>query len=196
MPVSLTAADFTTTMLWPVDDCWVAVAEGRARPIPETPPRMPPADDPSWLRPTMTLLGRILPPLACCLLRNLGESPIGLSVYDMYGRSESEQTLIGGETGRESQMYADEGVPVEKDGPDAVPPGPSSRLREDISVAAIVLPRCSFAPAADERVGVGVAFVDCVRKLPERSVPGALLPRTAPSPCCSWDCSEPMVDYG
>lgn len=73
MPVSLTAADFTTTMLWPVDDCWVAVAEGRGRPIPETPPRMP-ADDPSWLRPTMTLLGRILPPLACCLLRNLGES--------------------------------------------------------------------------------------------------------------------------
>lgn len=28
--------------------------------------------------------------------------PIGLSVYDMYGRSESEQTLMGGETGRES----------------------------------------------------------------------------------------------
>lgn len=27
---------------------------------------------------------------------------MGLSVYEMYGRSESEQTLIGGETGRES----------------------------------------------------------------------------------------------
>lgn len=27
--------------------------------------------------------------------------PIGLSVYDTYGRSESEQTLIGGDTGRE-----------------------------------------------------------------------------------------------
>lgn len=27
--------------------------------------------------------------------------PIGLSVYDTYGRSESEQTLIGGETGLE-----------------------------------------------------------------------------------------------
>lgn len=28
--------------------------------------------------------------------------PIGLSVYDMYGKSESEQMLMGGETGRES----------------------------------------------------------------------------------------------
>lgn len=28
--------------------------------------------------------------------------PIGLSVYDMYGKSESEHTLIGGEVGRES----------------------------------------------------------------------------------------------
>lgn len=26
--------------------------------------------------------------------------PIGLFVYEMYGRSESEQTLIGGDTGR------------------------------------------------------------------------------------------------
>lgn len=28
--------------------------------------------------------------------------PMGLQVYDTYGKSESEQTLIGGETGRES----------------------------------------------------------------------------------------------
>lgn len=27
---------------------------------------------------------------------------MGLSVYDMYGKSESEQMLMGGETGRES----------------------------------------------------------------------------------------------
>lgn len=27
---------------------------------------------------------------------------MGLQVYDTYGKSESEQTLIGGETGRES----------------------------------------------------------------------------------------------
>lgn len=30
--------------------------------------------------------------------------PIGLSVYETYGRSESEQTLVGGETGLESVM--------------------------------------------------------------------------------------------
>lgn len=30
--------------------------------------------------------------------------PIGLSVYETYGKSESEQTLIGGETGLESGM--------------------------------------------------------------------------------------------
>jgi hypothetical protein len=32
----------------------------------------------------------------------LSSPPIGLSVYDMYGKSESEQTLIGGDTGRDS----------------------------------------------------------------------------------------------
>lgn len=33
---------------------------------------------------------------------NILNTPPSLSVYDTYGRSESEQTLIGGETGRES----------------------------------------------------------------------------------------------
>ena len=72
----------------------------------------------------------------------------------MYGRSESEHTLIGGDTGRESQMYADDGVPVEE-GP------PSSRLRAEISATAMVFPRSSLDPdAAADREGVGVALLD------------------------------------
>jgi len=35
-------------------------------------------------------------------LYSVNVPPIGLSVYDMYGKSESEQTLIGGDVGRES----------------------------------------------------------------------------------------------
>lgn len=57
---------------------------------------------------------------------NIGRNfipPIGLSVYEMYGKSESEQTLIGGETGR--------------DGADKMSSGC------DCPDTEIVLPRCS-----------------------------------------------------
>lgn len=57
--------------------------------------------------------------------------PIGLSVYEMYGRSESEQTLIGGDAGRESDCCGDAGAP------------------SDWPLTAIVLPRCRRAAVAD-----------------------------------------------
>lgn len=53
--------------------------------------------------------------------------PIGLSVYETYGRSESEHMLIGGETGREFEHDA------------------GSSFGDDIRLplTAIVFPRCN-----------------------------------------------------
>lgn len=56
--------------------------------------------------------------------------PIGLSVYETYGKSESEQTLVGGETGLESG-YVD------------VDLGSSWAEDRRRSVTAIVFPRCN-----------------------------------------------------
>lgn len=115
----------------------------------------------------------------------------------MYGRSESEQTLIGGETGRESQMYADDGVTDEVEYPSSKIPPPIGV----VPVTAIVLPRCSLLPAdpeppAPERPDaedddVPGLLAECLCKLPVRNAPSA----PAAVPCCSWEeCSEPMVN--
>lgn len=79
IPVSLTAADFTTTMLC-AELVAVVLVEGRCLPtnmaLPPVPMLLPapPLRNASCVLPTMTLLGRILPAFVCCLLRNLGES--------------------------------------------------------------------------------------------------------------------------
>lgn len=62
------------------------------------------------------------------MLRHL--PPIGLSVYETYGKSESEQTLIGGETGLES-------------GGRHIAPDSSFGDDNRRPVIAIVLPRCN-----------------------------------------------------
>lgn len=106
----------------------------------------------------------------------------------MYGRSESEHTLIGGDAGRESDCCDEE------------PPPPS-----DWPLTAIVLPRCSraavadigrlwtpngrWAAAADEPAcdGGPLRLLPAVARLP--LAPAAPL-ADAPLPDC--DCSEPI----
>lgn len=113
--------------------------------------------------------------------------PIGLSVYEMYGRSESEQTLIGGDDGRES-VCTDA---VEWKDPSVWP------------LTAIVLPRCRRAVVADigrlyepngrcaELIALGPAWDDGPLRLPAVVVLG-MAPFEAPV-LLGCDCSEPIL---
>uniref|UniRef100_A0A182VLI2 Uncharacterized protein n=1 Tax=Anopheles merus TaxID=30066 RepID=A0A182VLI2_ANOME len=68
--------------------------------------------------PVGAVVGRPLPPLPS----------------SCWGKSESEQTLMGGETGRESQMYAEDGVTDEVDLPPLPPPASPERPGVDEDV--------------------------------------------------------------
>lgn len=99
----------------------------------------------------------------------------------MYGRSESEQTLIGGEAGRESHN------------------APVSMADDDSPLTAIVLPRCSRAAVADS--GRGVCEPNAERDEAGRpDCDGGPLrlwwaPALAALPACC-DCSEPICGGG
>lgn len=96
-----------------------------------------------------------------------GESPIGLSVYEMYGRSESEYTLMGGETGRDS-----EDVTVDRDSSESVLRGRSRRPESKLRLLEAIA-----APRSTERL-----YEEFWAILPNPEVDEV-----------GWDCSEPIL---
>lgn len=92
----------------------------------------------------------------------------------MYGRSESEYTLIGGETGRES---AD--VIVDKDSSESVLRGLSRRPVSKLRLPEAIAPPLDDVPG---RPSTDLPYEGCCDILPNPELAGC-------------DCSEPIVDY-